>query len=66
MSLHSACEIHSLAAACCQLPRVKSGKGTQMLCATHMKLRGPGADSAAASYTSMSGGLPSRMHWIRR
>lgn len=48
-------------------PRVKSGNFTGTLpCATDISLSGPGALTAAASYTSISGARPSRMHCIRR
>lgn len=48
-------------------PRVKSGNFIGALpFATDASLNGPGADHAAASYTSLSGVNPSRMHCTRR
>jgi predicted ATPase/DNA-binding winged helix-turn-helix (wHTH) protein len=48
-------------------PRVKSGNFTGALpWATEVLLNGPGADQAAPSYTSISGGNPSRMHCSKR
>ncbi len=48
-------------------PRVKSGNFTGALpWATEVLLNGPGADQAAPSYTSISGGSPSRMHCNKR
>jgi hypothetical protein len=48
-------------------PRVKSGNFTGALpWATEVLLSGAGADQDAPSYTSMSGGSPSRMHCNKR
>jgi hypothetical protein len=48
-------------------PRVKSGNFTGALpWATEVLLNGAGADQAAPSYTSISGGSPSRMHCNKR
>jgi hypothetical protein len=48
-------------------PRVKSGNFTGALpWATEVLLKGAGADQDAPSYTSMSGGSPSRMHCNKR
>lgn len=48
-------------------PRVKSGNFTGALpWATEVLLKGAGADQAAPSYTSMSGGSPSRIHCNKR
>ena len=47
----------------CHLPRVKSGNFCGALpAASEARLNGPGADQAAASYTSRSGTSPLRMH----
>ncbi len=47
----------------CHLPRVKSGNSTGVLpFATDTSLNAPAALHAAASYTSISGAVPSRMH----
>ena len=50
-----------------QRPRVKSGKAAGRLpLATDHSVRGPTAESAAASYTFMSVGCPSRRHFTSR
>src|SRR5947209_3466260 len=47
----------------CQWPLVKSGKAAGALpCASEASLSGVGADQLAASYTSISGGRPLRIH----
>lgn len=52
---------------CCHFPRVKSGNFMGALpCATESSLNGAGTVQDAASYTSMSGVNPSRIHWISR
>ncbi len=51
----------------CHLPRVKSGNSTGALpFATDTSLNAPAALHAAASYTSISGAVPSRRHCTSR